>query len=121
MILAQSSDYMIYNEYEAVYLVNNNIPQKICIAEMYGDPSGAYISDDEKYCIIFGCGVVVYMIEPLKDCMEKEREKRFDFFIDDKIWFSAVLYADTHTVILKSENNGNYTIDLDSKNIRKSQ
>lgn len=121
MILAESSNYIIYNEYEIAYLKHKGFSNKVRVAEMYGDPIGAYISDDEKYCLIFGCGIVVYKLcRPFKDYICGNQCKQWvDFFIDDGIWFLSILHVDAHNILIESENNGIYSIKLDSMTILK--
>lgn len=103
MILAESENYIICSEYETAYLISKTDGEKICIADMYGDPAGAYIPEDEKYCVVFGCGVVL--------CRLFDKQLT-EFLTDSGIWFTKVLYADDSRIILRSEDKINYTIDL---------
>lgn len=120
MIMSESKKYIIKNEYETAYLVDKASKKIIsAVADMYGDPIGAAISPDEKYCVIYGCGAVVYYIKkPFQNyeygCIS---EQWFEVSVDGSVWFDSVGYYDTHKVILLSEEHFEYTIDIESKSL----
>lgn len=68
--LAESESFKVYSIYESVYLkVKSRCRSYIeyeksdeCIASIYGDPDSAFISFDEDYVVIGGCGVTIYNI-----------------------------------------------------------
>lgn len=118
MILSESNKFIIKSEYEMAYLVDKEKNKVISIvADMYGDPIGASISADESYCIIFGCGAVVYYIrKPFQNyeygCTS---EQWFEVDVDGSVWFDKIKYQDSNKVILLSEDYLAYEIDIDSK------
>lgn len=67
-ILAESQNYKIVSEYEYVNLIFKNSDKEVQIGHSYGDPEGAFIDLHEKYCVMYGCGVIVYF---LNDPFEK--------------------------------------------------
>lgn len=61
--LTESNNFIVYNEYEGVFLKNKLTGQEVQIGDFYGDPQGAIISADEQYCLMFGCGVIIYYLK----------------------------------------------------------
>ena len=73
--LAESSKYKIEYEYETVFLIHS--AGQTVIGDFYGDPVAAVIDNDERWCAIVGCGLILYyLIPPFKpyeyDCMTKQ-------------------------------------------------
>lgn len=67
-LLAESKNYLITNQYEKVFLKNKSTGKQTLIGDFYGDPEAAVISNDEKYCVIFGCGLIIYYLaEPFEN------------------------------------------------------
>lgn len=67
-LLAESKHYIVYSEYETVILQIKESQRKIQIGDFYGDPQMAVISEDETFCVMCGCGVILYYLrEPLKN------------------------------------------------------
>lgn len=67
--LDESEEHKIISEYEAVYLYFKKSDRpRVLIGDFYGDPDGAFISGNEKYIVMFGCGIIIYKIqEPFTD------------------------------------------------------
>lgn len=60
-ILARSQNYVISHEYEEVFL--HGVGQEpIIISDFYGDPECALIDWDERWCIVAGCGLILYYL-----------------------------------------------------------
>lgn len=115
MILAQSDNYIISNEFETAYLINKKNGKIIsAIAEMYGDPIDAQISEDEKFCIIIGCGAVIYWLrEPFNSYSCNCRNNQWhNVLVDSGIWFDNIVNMNNKKVILHSENDVLYEIDV---------
>lgn len=118
MVLFESNNYIIRNEYETTYLVDKKDGKIISIiADMYGDPVGASVSDDESYCIVFGCGAVVYyMKEPFQNYEYGYISKQwFEVDVDGSVWFEKIKYQDAHQIMLLSENYLIYDVDIDNR------
>lgn len=66
-LMARSSNYIIYNEYEDAYLKNVNTKEVTKLGDYYGDPQIALIDSEEKFCVIAGYdSVCIYFIEEKK-------------------------------------------------------
>ena len=105
MKLAESQNYIISNEYETTYLIEKKSGRKISeIAEMYGDPVGAKISEDEKFCVVIGCGAAVYFINASLES--------YTLLMDSGIWFEEIAYMDNNKIWLRSEDNIFYEVDV---------
>ena len=61
-LLAESKNYLVEHEYETV-LPSPRSGGKVVIGEFYGDPDVAIIDQEEKWCAIGGCGLIVYWLE----------------------------------------------------------
>lgn len=88
-ILAESEHYKIVSEFECVDLILKS-GGRICIGDFYGDPEGAFIDKNEKYCVMYGCGVVIYFLnEPFFEYhynMNTEQWREFGRRSDNIIW-----------------------------------
>lgn len=68
--LFESTDYKVYSNYEYVYLKDKRISFNhdrhekvdILVEWIYGDPTGAIITPDQKYVIVVGSGIYIYNI-----------------------------------------------------------
>ncbi|SFC03071.1 hypothetical protein [Ruminococcus albus] len=58
-LLAESPNFEIRGCYERAVLVDKAAGTKSPICEMYGDPEGALIDNDERFAVVYGCGAVV--------------------------------------------------------------
>ena len=120
MIVAQSKNYIITNEFETVYLTERHTNAVLSeIADMYGDPEGAFISDDESYCVVYGCGAVVYMLcEPfLNYGYELNSRQWFDIMPDGDMWFKGVAYSDADKLVLRSEDGRLFQVDIRARSV----
>ena len=64
IILAENKRYTVISEYETVYLTDKTNNKKIIIGDFYGDPAGAFIDANEKFVVMYGCGIIVYFLVP---------------------------------------------------------
>lgn len=63
-ILAESPRYSIYHYHEAVYLhFKSGLRADVVIGDFYGDPQTAYLAPDETYCVVAGCGLILYYLQ----------------------------------------------------------
>lgn len=89
-ILAQSNKYLISHEYETVCLKFIGKDREIIIGDFYGDPETGFISNDESYCVIGGCGLIVYFLkEPFIEFEYNKKCKQWIEFFRNKedIWW----------------------------------
>jgi hypothetical protein len=64
--LTESDHYKIIHLYEAVFIApidSNNINEYTEIGDFYGEPEIAIIDQNEKWCAIGGCGLIIYFIQ----------------------------------------------------------
>jgi hypothetical protein len=68
-ILAESPRYLVYHLYETAYLHFKGAARTdIAIGCFYGDPQTGYMAPDETYCVLGGCGLLLYYLrEPFDD------------------------------------------------------
>ncbi len=62
-MLAQSAHFTITHEYEVVWLKRPR-KRRIIIGDFYGDPTGAIIDSQERWCLMFGAGIILYYLRP---------------------------------------------------------
>jgi hypothetical protein len=60
-ILARSQRYVISHEYEVVFLEREG-RKDVIIGDFYGDPECAIIDRDERWCLMAGCGLIMYQL-----------------------------------------------------------
>lgn len=60
--LAESEHYVVINEYETVSLIDKITHEKTIIGDFYGDPEGAIIDSNERFVVMYGCGLIVYFL-----------------------------------------------------------
>ncbi len=66
--LTETQHYIIYKEYESVILEIKKNHRMVQIGDFYGDAWMAAISEDESFCAMCGCGVIIYYLrEPFKE------------------------------------------------------
>ena len=65
----ESEHYKVVSEYETVYLYfKTREKEPVVIGDFYGDPTCVLISDDLKYVVMAGCGIIIYKLkEPFDD------------------------------------------------------
>lgn len=119
-ILTSNDNYEIVNEYETVYLINKNTNNKIIIADFYGDPISAIISLDEKYCVVIGCGLVVYFLkEPYQEYKYNLNTNQWKEWgrkdTENLIWIDSVKQKNSSIIEIETEDG--HIIDLDIYNL----
>lgn len=117
-ILAESGRYKITNEYETVYLEDKMNHRKIVIGDFYGDPDGAVIDRNERFAVVYGCGVIVYFLHsPFTEYAYSARtEQWLECGREDPVmWVNEAIQTDDHTIRLFLENGEEYVITLHKK------
>jgi hypothetical protein len=109
--MAESNNYIILNEYEKVFLKLKYTSQLILIGEFYGDPDVALISDNEKYCVVGGEGVIIYYLRsPFEEFSTKHKESRQwktwgRDTNEETMWVSEINQIDNEHIRIKLENS----------------
>lgn len=111
-ILVESYTYKILHEYETVYLLFKNTGKIVIIGDFYGDPEMAFISNDESYCVVGGCGLVIYYLkEPFHEFEYNNNcEQWKEFFRNpDDIWWIEDISEGSNSKTVK------FTVDSDDE------
>ncbi|HCC06739.1 MAG TPA: hypothetical protein DEP72_01040 [Clostridiales bacterium] len=121
--LAESENFIITNEYEKAFLIFKDSNRKANIGDFYGDPQTAIISNDERFCAVGGCGIIVYYLhEPYEEYRynvttiqwkELYRENKKNWWIQD------IKFLDSSTIIFTVENTdidngGRYRLNINT-------
>jgi hypothetical protein len=121
--LAESKNFVIMNEYEKVFLVFKNSNRKICIGDFYGDPQDAIISNNECFCVMVGCGLIIYYLhEPFEEYRYNVSTNQWEelFRENGKTWWiEDVKNVDESTILISveevdNENGGRYKLNVNS-------
>ena len=62
--LAECEHYAIMSTYETVSLIDKTSNTEVIIGDFYGDPEGAFIDSNERFAVMYGCGLIVYFLYP---------------------------------------------------------
>ena len=128
-ILFRSENYIITHEWENVYLIRLKDNHKIMVGEFYGDPSCAFIPDNEKYCITGGNGFIIYYLrEPFISYENNIKTDQWIEFYREKeneLWIDSIYNGDYENEVKivvdpnDKINGGIYIFDIDKKNLKK--
>lgn len=114
-LLAESKHYMVYSEYESVTMLIKATKKELLIGDFYGDPQGAIIAEDETYCIMWGCGVIIYYLtEPFKEYEYDIKTKQWNEWGKDKpiVWIENIESINDETIRLMTDQGENITINI---------
>ena len=120
LILAESKNFTVTNEYEKVLLNFKNSKRDIYIGDFYGDPQAAVISSDENFCAMVGCGLIIYyMHEPFEEFRYNASTRQWKelFRENEKTWWiNGVEILDNSSIAFTveeadSENGGRYKLN----------
>lgn len=114
-LLAESKHYMVYSEYESVTMLIKATKRELLIGDFYGDPQGAIIAEDETYCIMWGCGVIIYYLtEPFKEYEYDIKTKQWNEWGRDKpiVWIENIESINDETIRLMTDQGENITINI---------
>lgn len=108
-ILAESKNYIVYKEYENVMMRikgNNRIVQ---IGDFYGDAQMAVISENESFCAMCGCGIIIYFLNyPFKDYEYYIKTKQWKEWgrgsENTEIWVNSIRFIDSHIIEIVTED-----------------
>ncbi len=106
-LLAENQRIKIIGEYEKALLINKKDETKIVIGDFYGDPQVAIIDKNEKFCVIGGCGIIIYyLISPYESySYEKQTIQWKEMFRDgEEAWIEDIRQIDDSTIEVKLED-----------------
>lgn len=111
MILAESLNYIVYNEYETVVLKKKSDDSEITIGDFYGDPDGALIDMKERFILMYGCGVIIYYLPAYEEYRYHIKTNQWEEFGRNEpvMWVDSAVQTDRNKIRLALEN-GTYRI-----------
>lgn len=112
--IAESMHYEIYKEFEVILLKVKISGKLVVIGDFYGDVEKVIISQEEDYCVMAGCGIIVYFLrEPFIDYEYNKRSKQWkEWYRDRDIWIEDVIIKKGGILAAQIENGGNIQIDI---------
>ena len=106
--LAESDNYIVSHEWESVILKNKITRKEIIIGDFYGEPDLAVISKDEKFCVMGGCGVIVYFLhKPFKEYnynIKTSQWKEWRRSPPDIVWVENAKILDEQHIEIETED-----------------
>ncbi len=117
IILAESENYYIVGAYEQANLYRKSDDKYVCcVGQHYGDPLDALIDKNEKFCVVVGCGVIVFRLkEPFESYVyDKECDQWYEFGRDPKNvdWIISVKQISDNEVELLDEAENSRVIKI---------
>lgn len=106
-ILNESRNYIVTHAYETVYLISKCNHSKIIIGDFYGEPNGATIDTDERFVVMYGCGIILYFLQPpfQEYSYETNTSQWLEWGrIDPIMWVDKVILLDNHKMKVIFEN-----------------
>ena len=105
-ILANNSFYTIWNEYETTFLTISKKKKNIVIGDFYGDPECAIIDKYNKFCVVGGCGIIIYYFKrpflPYKYNTNCTQWK--EYYRDGSIYVINIIQLDRNRIEIIFEN-----------------
>lgn len=116
-VLAESVKYVIFYEYEKVFLYIKENDKRVLIGEFYGDPYIAVISYDESFCVIGGEGIIVYYLkEPFEEFRTSadisSQWKTWGRDDGETVWIDEIHQIDNQHIEIVTENSEKTVIDV---------
>lgn len=104
--ITESMHYEIYKEYEVVLLKIKASKKIVTIGDFYGDVKKAVISPEENYCIMVGCGIIVYFLhEPFIPYEYDKKCKQWEeWYRSGDIWIEDVMLENEEIIVIQMEN-----------------
>ena len=128
-ILTRSENFIITNEWETAYLIRLKDNHKIIIGEFYGDPTCAFIQENEKYCIIGGYGFIIYYIRepfiPYESNIKTDQWIEFYREKNNELWIESIYNGDSGNEVkmivdpFDKIKGGIYVFDIEKKKIKR--
>ena len=114
--VAESKHYIICKEYETVFLLRKRSEKVIAkIGDFYGDVEKAIIAPSEKYCVMAGCGIILYYLRPpfVSYRYGKKTDQWKEWYRDGNVWIEDIaLQGDI--LIARTETGEERRIPLES-------
>ena len=116
-ILTESEHYRIFNEYENVIMEIKKSHKKIQIGDFYGNPQMAIISEDEKVCVMCGCGIIIYYLrEPFREYEYHTQTEQWREWgrnnLEAEVWVESIRCIDNKTIEITAESGDIYQLNI---------
>lgn len=116
-LLTESKKFQILYEYERVFLRIKGLDTLINIGDFYGNPQVAVISDNEKYCAIGGCGVIIYYLnEPFEQYRYNIKSAQWKEWgrgkPRDTIWVNNLKCISSKNIEIETEDMQKIILDI---------
>ncbi|MBC9229486.1 hypothetical protein HI850_009120 [bacterium SPL81] len=122
--LTESDHYKIIHLYEAVFIApidSNNINEYTEIGDFYGEPEVAIIDQNEKWCAIGGCGLIIYFIqEPFTPYQYDQKcSQYFEIHRSPPAiwWIEDLQQISPSQILITLENSETHILDIFTKEI----
>lgn len=122
--LTESDHYKIIHLYEAVFIApidSNNINEYTEIGDFYGEPEVAIIDQNEKWCAIGGCGLIIYFIqEPFTPYQYDQKcSQYFEIHRSPPSiwWIEDLQQISSSQILITLENSETHILDIFTKEI----
>lgn len=114
MILAESHNYIVYNDYETVFLRKKSGNSVTVIGDFYGDPDGALIDMEERFILMYGCGVIIYYLPVCEEYRYHIKTNQWEEFgrREPVMWVDSAVQTDRNKIRLTLENGTYKTIEI---------
>ena len=111
--LVESVHYEIYKEYEVVLLKIKSSDQIVPVGDFYGDIEKVIISPTEEYCIMAGCGVIIYQLKAPYTPYEYEKNTNQwkEWYRDGSIWITNIV-LENDILTMQMETGDEKTINI---------
>lgn len=86
------------------------------IGDFYGEVEKAVISPDESYCVMVGCGIIVYFLkEPFMPYEYDIKTSQYcEWYREGNVWIEKVEINNDDTILVKTESGRNIEICINS-------
>ena len=114
-ILAENDKFIVWNDYEIAYLTIKDSGKDVVIGDFYGDAVCAMIDAGNRYCVIGGCGVIVYYLtEPYMPYRYGCSTAQWtEYYREGDYWVKELRQIDRDGVMVKFESGENVLIYAD--------
>jgi hypothetical protein len=112
--MAESMNYEVYKEYEAVLLKIKALKKIVRIGDFYGDVEKVIISPEERCCVMAGCGIIIYFLhEPFIPYeYGKVCEQWKEWYRSENIWIRNVVMEKESVIEIEMENGEKTKIQI---------
>lgn len=118
-LLTESKNYKVIGEYETVYLIDKMTGKETIIGDFYGDPVGGIIDTNERFAIMYGCGIIVYSLrEPFEQYSYHTESAQWSDIGRDKpeMWIENVRQLDNCKFEIELEDGSKKLLCVEDNN-----